>query len=1341
MLSIRFDLRQRTQKYPPPMQALQLNQIVFWHMVNDMLTPADPLKKAKDLFFNILNSIFLLFIYSILSATAALAATAYSFQFQDAEYNASYGGSVPSWLGNNQTPTQSIAIGDTFKLIAPANYIRSSVSYPAIDYPGVNTQVDSPQNYYSCITSGPTPIQNSWINCTMDSAPSNLTVARPLVRIWFCNTAGTGDFKCNSGAGYWSQFYVALKVTPVLTFTTSPPSSGLVGGSYNVGGSSSELTHGGIRTGIRAGLSNICTISGTLVSLVGAGTCVVELNQSSDNQNKATDSIMIEQSFTVSVPQPTVSSISPNSGTTGGGASVTITGANLSGASAVTIGGTAVSSYTVVSATSITAITPAHAAGSASVVVTTLGGSNAANSLYTYQLLAPTVTGISPNSGTTGGGASVTITGTNLTGATGVTIGGTAVTSYTVVSTTSITATTPAHAAGTASVVVTTPAGVNAGNTLYTYQVIAPTVASISPNSGSSVGGASVTIIGNNFSGATGVTIGGTAVTSYTVNSITSISTLTPVHPAGSASVVVTTMNGSNAANTLYSYVEPPVSSDASQTVSYNSASTAVSFIVTNSPTSISVISGALHGSTVITGASVTYRPTVGYFGPDSFTYTASNAGGASAVSTVSITVSPPTLVASPVAGALNTVAVDNPFTQTFTTSGGASPYTYSVASGALPPGLTFVSSVLSGTPTTVGVYNFALSVQDSSTSTPQTASTAYSLTVSALPVPVLTFTTPVAASVLMGGALTNAATSTLSGGSFGGITYSSSNTAVATVSASGVVTPVSAGTSIVTASQAAVTGVNIAATQTYTLTIALIPSAALTAAASPSSIIAGTGTATLSAAGGSGTGSVIFTVTSGACTITGTTLTAGVTAGNCVVTATRVSDGIYAPATGTVTIIIEPSRSIQSSASEASVYGVLAAQAAAAQKFANTQTHDISDHLEVLRYCNLRLKCNNKFVKINIADFNPIAPAIEKLKQEYLFYRESNGSYVQHHAVISNVADTIPAAYATFLYENNRSSIYSDSLRYKNVIYTSDDEYHVQINPVTLPALNSQNENGVYTSNFAYWVTANVDSGTLSVAGISGVNNKSSGYSATMGVDYQLTDSSIVGLAMGYGFDAATIDSSGSKLKSSAVSFSGYGMYRPSESFYVDGLIGSGKLTFTGSRFSTIENKLFSGDRIGDITYASIGLAESIRFDRLSVVPFARINRVKINLTDYAEQGGINALAYDVALIQSNVVLAGASLAYDIYHNSSKITPTVKLQISKSNGGQLTQNVYFADVGSAGGNYYLSMSTIPQLTKSLGLGATFSMQNGVVFELGWLGTLGSNYKANSVKLSGRINF
>ena len=85
---------------------------------------------------------------------------------------------------------------------------------------------------------------------------------------------------------------------------------------------------------------------------------------------------------------------------------------------------------------------------------------------------APTLTLVATNGGAVGdiGGAyTATLTGTNFTGATGVTFGGTAATSLVVVNATTITCTVPAHATGAVSVVVTTPSGSNGANTAFRY--------------------------------------------------------------------------------------------------------------------------------------------------------------------------------------------------------------------------------------------------------------------------------------------------------------------------------------------------------------------------------------------------------------------------------------------------------------------------------------------------------------------------------------------------------------------------------------------------------------------------------------------------------------------------------------------------------------------------------------------------------------------------------------------------------------------------------------------------------------------------------------------------------
>jgi LmbE family N-acetylglucosaminyl deacetylase len=170
---------------------------------------------------------------------------------------------------------------------------------------------------------------------------------------------------------------------------------------------------------------------------------------------------------------PTVTSVTPNAGSTAGGTAVSIVGTGFTGATAVKFGGSNAANYRVVSATQITATTPAHVAGSVAVAVTTSGGTGSLPTGYTY-VTPPTVSSVSPASGTPAGGMTVTISGANLTGASKVTFGGTNATNYAVVSATRITATTPAHAAGSVTVAVTTSGGT--GSRSNAYQYLVPTV-------------------------------------------------------------------------------------------------------------------------------------------------------------------------------------------------------------------------------------------------------------------------------------------------------------------------------------------------------------------------------------------------------------------------------------------------------------------------------------------------------------------------------------------------------------------------------------------------------------------------------------------------------------------------------------------------------------------------------------------------------------------------------------------------------------------------------------------------------------------------------------------------
>ena len=157
---------------------------------------------------------------------------------------------------------------------------------------------------------------------------------------------------------------------------------------------------------------------------------------------------------------PTISNFSPTSGAVG--TSITLTGTNFTGATSVTIGG-APATFSVASATSATAVVPSAAITGKISLVTPQGTATSTNN-FTVSVASPTLISFSPASGLIG--ATISLTGTNFTGAKGVAFNGTPAT-FSVTDASHISATVPTGAtSGTIS--VTTPGGTATSATSFT---------------------------------------------------------------------------------------------------------------------------------------------------------------------------------------------------------------------------------------------------------------------------------------------------------------------------------------------------------------------------------------------------------------------------------------------------------------------------------------------------------------------------------------------------------------------------------------------------------------------------------------------------------------------------------------------------------------------------------------------------------------------------------------------------------------------------------------------------------------------------------------------------------
>jgi uncharacterized repeat protein (TIGR03803 family) len=144
--------------------------------------------------------------------------------------------------------------------------------------------------------------------------------------------------------------------------------------------------------------------------------------------------------------------------------------------------------------------------------------------------------------------------------------------------------------------------------------------------------------------------------------------------------------------------------------VAYASALTATGGVA---PYTFSISIGALPPGLSLNSSTGAITGTPTRTGTYNFTAQVVDSKGNTATASCSIVVSPAALTLS---GPTATAQVGIAYSSVLNAAGGVAPYTFSITGGALPPGLTLNTSTgaITGTPTTVGTYNFTAQVVDS---------------------------------------------------------------------------------------------------------------------------------------------------------------------------------------------------------------------------------------------------------------------------------------------------------------------------------------------------------------------------------------------------------------------------------------------------------------------------------------------------------------------------------------------------------------------------------------------------------------------------------------------------
>lgn len=1129
------------------------------------------------------------------------------------------------------------------------------------------------------------------------------------------NAAGTGPASMASNS-------ITPAATQTITFSNP--------GAQNFGTTPTltATTDSGLTPTFTSSTTGVCTItSGGALTFVTAGSCTINADQPGDGSYLA--ATQVSRTFTVN---PVV----PGAPTIGNAVLASPTEVDVAFTAPASSGGIAITGYTVTAspggATATGAGSPIRVTGLTSgtsytftVVATNSVGtgpvSAASNAVVTS--IAQSITFANPGSqdfGTTPTLSATADSGLPVTFASATpavcSITATGTLAFASVGTCTITADQTGDATHLPA------AQVSQSFTVAAVVAAAPTIGTATMASATSV---TVSFTAPGFTG-------GAPVTGYTVTAspggLTATGAGSPITVGGLNSgtaytftVTAQSSAGSSAASAPSNAVTPIPAldvADGSVTLAYGAPATPVTLSITGTATSVAVVTPPVHGTATASGTTITYRPNPGYAGPDSFTYTASDAYQTTAAATVTISVTAPTVAldaTNPVDGTGGSA-----YTHAFVASGGASPYTFQLTGGALPAGLTLgTDGRITGTPTAAGSFSLTVQVTDSSTGLgPFTAQRQYTLQVAA---PQIAFTLPVLPPATHAGAIHQ--TLAVSGGT---APYTYTVTAGSlpqgvSLSAAGVLsgTPTQAGRFAFTIEVRDANGFSGA--QAYELVVAQAAQAITGFSANPATpVFTPNGTFALVATGGASANPVVFASTTlQVCQVSGATVTM-LAAGRCSLTADQAGDANHEAApqalldvdiASAVPTLVWPEELRK-------VYGEPAFDLANPQSpsaGAFTFTSSDPDVASINgRTVTLHAEGETVITATQAAAGSYAAASVEMRLQV-----EVRPDPTRDPGVVGLLQAQVDASvrFATAQQSNIRDrlrQVRSGANASSNAVtlaYAGGDDRQGLSVPVgqatggVLPAL---------PQGWGAWASGTATFGKRGRVG--GYDFQTDGI--TLGADRAFGEHLLLGVAGSLARNDSDLDGTASRLKADQRSLALYGLWRRGEHLFVDGMLATGRLDFDIRRWSDDAGALGTAARDGEQWFGSLALGYERRGERMALTGYGRLDASRTTLEAYREYGlDLYDLAYRRQEVENSTFALGIEGSYQVGGANGRYRPfwTLEYRQAIDDKGEAAMNYV---VWPHPTDYRLGMQSYNDNALSLAAGVDVKLRPGWLLSL-----------------------
>ncbi|MDN5780592.1 MAG: autotransporter domain-containing protein [Luteimonas sp.] len=285
----------------------------------------------------------------------------------------------------------------------------------------------------------------------------------------------------------------------------------------------------------------------------------------------------------------------------------------------------------------------------------------------------------------------------------------------------------------------------------------------------------------------------------------------------------------------------------------------------------------------------------------------------------------------------------------------------------------------------------------------------------------------------------------------------------------------------------------------------------------------------------------------------------------------------------------------------------------------------------------------------------------------------------------------------------------------------------------MSLPADQVAGDKPGLVHGWGVWMAGSISTGERDpLAGGDGFEFRSDGL--TVGADRML-GSALLGVAAGLGWNDSDFDQSGSNLDARQRSLAAYGLWRAGEHWYVDGLLGFGRLEFDIARWSVVANARAVAQRDGDQWFGSLGAGYQHRGKSMVLAGYGRIDATRTTLDAYRESGlGVYDLAYREQRIDGSSLALGVEGSHPFRGVARTWRPfwMVEYRNALEDGSSAGIN-YVVQPRST--DYVLGLRSLDRNTWAFGFGLDLDLDSGWALSLQARREQSGRVESNSVGL------